>query len=215
MGTELNLALHHAVATIVGCATGGGVVGPTVGAIGNVGVGLEDPCEELGGVGEGNLLAHGGTSVGRGTSGLDLLNEVLVVAGSEHATLSTVEVNVVDKERHIPEGHCGGLSSCGTTSCYLSDVALGEGTERDVDTNVVVEKGNEGEGKTGVTAEPELEGYVKGCGGLRVDSQVGESGSVTNHDTVTLLLAGGHGEFVPDVEPLTVLLVNNGTTNVY
>jgi hypothetical protein len=78
------------------------------------------------------------------------------------------------------------------------------------------------EGESGVTAEPELEGNVHHLG---VDGDItsdghtgdglghGECGVVTDEGVVKGV-ASGLGELVPDVEPLTVVLVDLLTTDL-
>ena len=94
----------------------------------------------------------------------------------------------------------------------------------------MVLEGNQGKGKTGVRAEPELEGHVEsGLGkgiagsanlagsegvtrtidvGERRIRDEGELCGVTNHLEVATLLLAGHGELVPDVHPITVLAID-------
>jgi hypothetical protein len=58
-----------------------------------------------------------------------------------------------------------------------------------------------------MTVEPELQRNVQGTGWDRRGFS-GKFGSVTNHDVVTIFVFLGLGEFLPDVEPLTVVAVN-------
>jgi hypothetical protein len=100
----------------------------------------------------------------------------------------------------------------------------------------VVLKGDEGEGQTGVAAEPELEGDIEGglgesiAGSANLARSVGiarainvveggvgdegQLGSVSDHLEVTTLLLGGHRELVPDVHPVTVLAVDALATDL-
>jgi hypothetical protein len=68
----------------------------------------------------------------------------------------------------------------------------------------VVLEGNKRKGETWVAAKPEFERDVKV--GFTVNG-------LTNHGFVTYFLARRLGEFVPDVHPVTVVLVNTLTTN--
>jgi hypothetical protein len=99
----------------------------------------------------------------------------------------------------------------------------------------VVLESNEREGKTRVAAEPELERDVEGvhrgaagnhfrgegltaiavivASGATLVEEVGEFRDVTNHLGVAGLLTRLLGEFVPDVEPVTIVLVNALTTD--
>jgi hypothetical protein len=110
-----------------------------------------------------------------------------------------------------------------------------EGVELEVDAHFMVLESNERESKTRVAAEPELERDVEGVhGGAAADSlrevglageavivarraalvdEVGELRDVTNHLGVTSLLTRLLGELVPDVEPLTIVLINALTTD--
>ena len=100
----------------------------------------------------------------------------------------------------------------------------------------MVLKSDQRQGKTGVTAEPELEWDVKGGLGESVTrsanlargagvartinigkagvSDVSQLGSVADHLVITALLFSGHGELAPDVHPVTVLAVNALTTDL-
>jgi hypothetical protein len=113
---------------------------------------------------------------------------------------------------------------------------VAEVVELEVDTHLVVLEGDQGEGKTRVAAEPELERDVESVlGGTVLDllrgvgltstavtitgnttllDDVGELGDVTNHLGVTGLLTGLLGELVPDVEPVTIVLINALTTDL-
>jgi len=117
-----------------------------------------------------------------------------------------------------------------------SPQALVNGTDVKVDLNLVVLEGDEGKGKTGVTAVPELEGHVEGGlgegiagsanlargGGLagainiikRGISNVSELGGVADHGKVTGTLVHGQGELVPDMHPVAILAINALTTDL-
>jgi hypothetical protein len=81
-----------------------------------------------------------------------------------------------------------------------------------VDADFVVLEGNERDAETVVSAVEELERYVDyvgivACGEGCVD------GYVTYHAGIATFLAYFVGEFVPDVEPVTVLFVDLGAAN--
>ena len=100
----------------------------------------------------------------------------------------------------------------------------------------MVLKGDQGEGKTGVGAKPELKRNVEGglrkgiaggthlAGSLGVArtinisergiSDEGKLGGVTNHLEVSTLLLGSHGKLVPNVHPITILAVNALASNL-
>ena len=111
-----------------------------------------------------------------------------------------------------------------------------EGIELQVEADLVVLERDEGQGETRVAAEPELEGDIQGIHGrARADhlgrvglttiavvvaartagvDQVGELGHVANHLGVAGLLARLLRELVPDVEPVTIVLVNALAANL-
>ena len=156
----------------------------------------------------------------------------------ELAALISVEVDVVDIER-------GGDKALGIHT-VTDGVVVGQGrgvvpaevaevVELEVDTHLVVLEGDQGESKTRVAAEPELQRDVESVFGgalangvqgvglatnavsIAVDTtlldDVGELGHVTHHLGVTSLLAGLLGELIPDVEPVTIVLVDTLTTD--
>tara|TARA_B100000401_G_scaffold250814_1_gene170330 strand:- start:10323 stop:11312 length:990 start_codon:yes stop_codon:yes gene_type:complete len=130
------------------------------------------------------------------TGELRLGDEVLVGNLGKSSTLIRVEVDVVDVEGGGVERYRGGARGG----------AVGEGRELDVNLHLVVLKGDERQGETRVSAEPELKGNVESSGGAVVG---GEVGIVTgNHGLVTVPVTSGLGKFIPDVEPVTVLFVN-------
>jgi hypothetical protein len=114
--------------------------------------------------------------------------------------------------------------------------ALVNGANVEVDLDLVVLEGNEGEGESGVCAEPKLEGHIEG--GLRKSitrsanlarskgvaravnvsergiGDEGELSGVANHLKVATLLLGSHGELVPDVHPIAILAVNALASNL-
>ena len=205
----------------------------------HVRVTLHNPDELLTGVVEVELDLVGGGRDGLTASELEHINEVLVGHVGELTTLISVEVDVIHVE--------GGSDEALGIDTVTDGVGVGEGrgvvpaevaevVELEVDAHLVVLEGDEGEGKTRVAAEPELEGDVEGvlrgavaddlrgvgltanAVGITADTtlldDVGELGDVTNHLGVTGLLAGLLGELVPDLEPVTVVLVNALTTDL-
>jgi hypothetical protein len=156
------------------------------------------------------------------------------------SALIGVEEHVVDVERSGDEGlvvgggHLGGGSS--VVEAGHGPQALLNGADIKVNLDLVVLKSDEGEGQTGVAAEPELEGDIEG--GLRESiagsanlarsvgiarainvveggvSDEGQLGSVSDHLEVTALLLSGHSELVPDVHPVTVLAVDALATDL-
>ena len=205
----------------------------------HVRVALDNPDELLNGVVEVELDLVGGGSDGLSTSELEDIDEVLVGDLGELAALIGIEVDVVNIERSSDEALgvdtvTDGVSVGEGGGVVTAEVA--EVVELEVDTDLVVLEGDEGESKTRVAAEPELEGDVESVlrgavaddlrgVGLTADAvsvaadttlldDVGELGDVTNHLGVTGLLAGLLGELIPDLEPLAVVLVDALTTDL-
>ena len=211
-------------------------------AVVNVAVGLDNPDELLNGVVEVEL-----DLVGRGTDGLvtgelELLDEVLVGVLGHAPALVGVQEDVVDVEGGSNEGlvvssdDLATLGGSGALEGANRPQALVDGANVEVDLDLVVLKGDEGEGKAGVAAVPELEGHVEGGlvegvagganlargGGLagainiikRGVGNVSQLGGVSDHSKVAGALVHGEGELVPDVHPVTVLAVNALTTDL-
>ena len=162
----------------------GGEVPQGVGVAGDV---REAPHELLDGVvvREADLLGGGGID-GVGTSVLNLLDEVLVTLLGEAATLLSVEVDVVSP-------HLEGVG-----------VAVGGeiGRKVDVDADLVVLEGDEGEVETGVAVEEEEEGEVDGL-----------AGDTSGHLTVRSLLGLIEVKLGVQTPPLLVVLVDTLTTD--
>ena len=211
-------------------------------AVVDVAVGLDNPDELLDGVVEVEL-----DLVGRGTDGLitgelKLLDEVLVGVLGHAPALVGVEEDVVDVEGGGNEGlvvsshDLATAGGGGALEGANSPQALIDGANVEVDLDLVVLEGDEGEGKTGVTAVPELERHVEGGLGegiagsanlarggslarainivKRGVSDVGQLGGVANHGKVAGALVHGQGQLVPDVHPITVLAINALATDL-
>jgi hypothetical protein len=117
-----------------------------------------------------------------------------------------------------------------------SPQALIDGTNIQVDFDFVILKSDEGQGKTGVTAVPELKGDIESS--LResvtrsanltrgvcltrtidgIERRIGDEsqlGGVADHGIITGLLVNGKSEVVPDMHPVTILAINALTTNL-
>ena len=211
-------------------------------AVVNVAVGLDNPDELLNGVVEVELDLVGRGTDGLITSELELLNEVLVGVLGHAPALIGVQEDVVNIERGGDEGLVVSSDDLATLAWGVAvqrtdgPQALINGADIKVDLDLVVLKGDEGKGKTGVAAVPELEGHVEGGlgegvtrsanlargGGLartvnfikRGIGDVSELGGVSNHGKVTGALVHGEGELVPDVHPITVLAINALATDL-
>jgi hypothetical protein len=199
----------------------------------HIGVALDNPHKLLARVVEVELELVGGGGDGLTASELEGLDEVLVGDLSELAALIRVEVDVIDIE--------GGSGQVGGRDTVADAVGVGElggdveaeiaeVVELEVDADLVVLEGDQGESKTRIAAEPELEGDVESVVRGAVENlrrrvglttsavivaalttlyeQVGELGDVTYHLGVTGLLSRLLSELIPDVEPLTVVLVD-------
>jgi len=208
-------------------------------AVVNVLVGLDDPDELLNGVVKVELDLVGRRTDGLITGELKLLDEVLVGVLGHTSALIGIQEDVVNVERSGDEGlvvsgsHLGGA---GFVQAGHSPQALLNGADIKVDLDLVVLKSDEGEGQTGVAAEPELEGDIEGglgesiAGSANLARSVGiarainvvkggvgdegQLGGVADHLEVAALLLGGHSELVPDVHPVTVLAVNALATDL-
>jgi hypothetical protein len=206
---------------------------------GHEGIALDNPDELLARVVEVELELVGGRGDGLTASELEDVDEVLVGDLGELATLISIEVDVVDVE-----GGSNQVGSGDSVADDVNVGVLGSGIEAEVadvvegqvDTDLVVLEGDQRESKTRVAAEPELERDVEsvlrsavanlvGHVGLTRDAvivaslatlhdEVGELGDVANHLGITGLLARLLGELIPDVEPLTIVLVNALTTDL-
>ncbi len=204
------------------------------------GITLDNPDELLDRVVvvELELVGRGGDRLA--ASELEDLNEVLVRDLGELTTLISIKVDVVNEERGSNE--TSGIDTITDDVGVAGDLRgivpaeVAEIIELKVDTDLVVLEGDEGEGKTRVAAEPELEGDVEGVLGSTVGhllrgvgltstavaitadttllDDVGELGNIANHLGVTGLLTGLLGELVPDVEPVTIVLINALTTDL-
>jgi len=212
-------------------------------AIINVGIRLDNPDELLARMVEVDLdLITGRTN--RLVAGvLELLNEVLVGVLGHLSALIGIQEDEINVDRSGNKGllvsRGNSLGRRGRDGSQILDrpQALTNGSEIDVDLDLVVLESNEGKSKTGVSAKPEEEGNVQG--GLRESLSgstnlagassgsartvdVGESGvgdvgklsGVANHLVVTSLLLSRQGELVPDVHPVTILAVNSLASNL-
>jgi len=171
---------------------------------------------------------------GLSTSVLHLLDEVLVALLRETAALLRVEVHVVNIQRGGREGL--GRASSRDTSSRLGVVAVLPRLEVYIDTDLVVLKGNKGDGQTRVAAEPELQRDVQrlGWGSLARharDRRLGRSarriqieaaGALHQCEVVRVSdervqsphRASLRGELRPDLHPIAILAINALTTNL-
>jgi len=193
---------------------------------------LDNPHELLDGVVEIELDLVGGGGDRLGTRELELLDEVLVGLLGKPAALLRVQVHVVNVQGRSREGLDGG----GGGSRRLVVAAVDPLLELHVDADLVVLESNQGDCKTRVAAEPELEGDVQGLRGSTSagSARVGElrpsargiegiATSILHQDEV--MGVANHiiecrdgtsilGELGPDLHPVTVLTVDALTTDL-
>ncbi len=197
------------------------------------GIALDNPHELLGGVVEVHLDLVRGGGHGLTARELQLLDQVLVRDLGEAAALIRVEVDVVNEEgrRHEARRRNAIADRVGVGRVGVVPAQVVQGVERQPDLDLVVLEGDQGQRQTRVAAEPELEGDVQGVlrraladlrdrvglhvGGAVIvaalaalDEQVHQLRDVADHLGVTGLLARLLGELIPDVEPVTVVLVD-------
>ena len=205
----------------------------------HVAVALHHPDELLARMVEVQLQLVAAAGDALTTGELQHVNQVLVAHLSELPALISVQVDVV----HIQGGsHQASLGHAVadhvriTASVGLVEAQVVQAVELQVDAHLVVLQSNQGQSQARVAAEPELQGDVQGVhGGAAADhlrgvglttiaqavavsaalvDQVGQLGHVTHHLGVTGLLARLLGQLIPDVQPVTVVLVNALATDL-
>ncbi len=202
-------------------------------------VALDNPHKLLTGVVEVQLDLVGGAGDGLTASELQGLDQVLVRDLGELATLISVQVDVVHIQRSSGQVACVHTVADGVLVSNVGGVVpaqVAQVVELQVDTNLVVLEGDQRQSQTRVAAEPELQrdeqsvlrgalhSLVHGVGLAAsavivavlasLDNQVGQLGHVTHHLGVTSLLAGLLGQLIPDVQPVTIVLVNALATDL-
>jgi hypothetical protein len=178
------------------------------------------------------------------TGELKLLNKILVGVLSHASALIGVQEDVVNIERGSNQRLVVG--SVNTTAIGRiihvaaeranSPQALINGTNIEIDLNLVILKSDEGKSETGITAIPELKGNIKSGLGESVTrganltrsvslartvnsvkrgvSDKSQLGGVADHSIITGLLFKRKSKVVPDVHPVTILAINALTTNL-
>ena len=167
------------------------------------------------------------------TSVLDLLDEVLVALLGEAAALLRVEVHVVNIQRGSGQGL--GISRERRANARLRIGAVLPRLEVHIDADLVILERNQGNRKTRVAAEPELQrdverlvgrslagdardgGLRRGAGGIERNTSralhQGEVVGVADERVKGLHRAGLRRELGPDLHPVTILAVNALTTD--
>jgi len=137
-------------------------------AVVNVLIWLDDPDEFLDGVVKVEFDLVGRRTDGLITGELELFDEVLVGVLSHAPALIGVEEDVVDIQGCSNEGLvvCGSnTAASGGASAVVQSTngpqALIDGADIKVDLDFMILKGDQGQGKTGVAAVPELKGDIE------------------------------------------------------
>jgi len=233
----------NAVSVVKGLGTERAEEGGSAGkgrAVVNIGIRLDNKDQLLAGVVKVELDLVGGRTDGFITSELKLFDEVFVGVLGHTATLISVQEHVVNIERGGDEGLVVGRGHALADGIRAGELtngpqALINRADVKVDLDFVVLKSDEGEGKSGVSAVPELEGNIEGSFGESIAglahldggrgsagtinrrergvSDEGKLGSVTDHLVVTALLLLGERELIPQVHPVTILAINALTTD--
>ena len=138
---------------------------------------------------------------------------------SETSSLISIKVDIIDVERGGFKGRYAenGVTVDGETAVAKTvsyNVGFGFLSEFKVDLDFVVLQSDQGEGKTGVSAEPELKGYVQGRGLGGLFARAGKGDGVTNHIVITYVVTGLLGKFIPDVQPVAVVFIDSLTTDL-
>ena len=204
----------------------------------HVRVALDDPDELLDRVVEVELQLVRGRGNRLRARVLQDIDEVLVRDLGELAALIRVEVDVVDIERRGGKAALANTLANGVRAARVRVVPaeVVQRVELEVDADLVVLQRNERQRQTRVAAEPELERDVQGVhrsargddlGRQRLTAiavvvarratlvqEVRELGDVADHLRIAGLLASLLRKLVPDVHPVTVLLINALTTNL-
>ncbi len=203
---------------------------------GHEGIALHHPDEFLARVVEVQLQLVGGAVDGLGTRVLQGLDQVLVGHLGELAALVRVQVDVVHVQggshqvrgvHTVADGvQIGGAHVVGRVVPHQ----VLQVVELQVDAHLVVLEGDQGQGQTRVAVEPELQGHVQGVLGCAAQQggraqglaagavvvarvaalhhQVGQLGHIANHLGIAGLLARLLGKLIPDLQPVTIVLVD-------
>ena len=204
------------------------------------GIALHHPDQLLARVVEVQLqLVRAGVD-GLGTSVLQGLDQVLVAHLGELAALVSVQVDVVHVQggsHQVGRVHAvaDGVQVVAGVGGVVPHQVL-QVVELQVDAHLVVLQGDQGQSQTRVAVEPELQRHVQGVLGCAAQQgggaqgltacavvvarlaalhhQVGQLGHVTHHLGIASLLASLLGELIPDLQPVTIVLVDTLATNL-
>jgi len=205
-------------------------------------IALHHPDQLLARVVEVQLQLVAGGVDGLGASVLQGLDQVLVRHLGELATLVSVQVDVVNVQGSSHQvgsvhtvTHGVHVVASGVVGCHVPHQVL-QVVELQVDTNLVVLEGNQRQGKARVAVEPELQRHVQGVLGCAAQQgrgaqglttcavvvarlaalhhQVSQLGHIANHLGIAGLLASLLGKLIPDLQPVTVVLVDALTADL-
>ena len=107
------------------------------------------------------------------------------------------------------------VDTAGGEGSGSGDIAFVLLAEIKLDLDLVVLKSDKGEGETGVSAEPELKRDIESSRFSSSKTSSGKGDGVTNHVIISGLKTRGDGKFVPDGKPVTILLIDSLTTDLY
>lgn len=171
---------------------------------------VEDPDEFLARVVQGQLALDSRVGVAFSTSELKLFNQVFVLNLSELAAFIGVKVDVINVQRTIADGR-----NSRRDGASAQRVQFIHGADGNVELDFVILQSNQGQGKTRVAAKPELKRDIQSISWGRVSrGVVRQRRDATNHGIITSSLFSSLGQFVPDGQPFTVVLVNGLTTDI-
>ena len=145
-----------------------------------------------------------------------MLDQVLMGNLGESPALIGIEVDVVNEQRARGQGWDGHVGHGGGGGGSAGPVAVLGVVELKVNLDLVVLQSNQWQSQAWVAVPEELQGNVQditGNGG-RAGSWGGQVWGVANHGSIAQLVASGLGQLVPNVDPVTVVLVNALATNL-
>ncbi len=203
-------------------------------------VALHNPHQLLGRVVEVQLDLVGRAGHGLTASELQLLDQVLVRHLRKPAALIRIQVDVVhiQRRRHQTRRRHAVADGVGVATVAEVPAQVGQEVELQPDLHLVVLQRDQRQRQTRVAAEPELQRDVQGVlrraladlrrrVGLGVGravivavlttlhQQVHQLRHVTHHLRITRLLTRLLGQLIPDLEPVTIVLVDLLTADLH
>lgn len=178
---------------------------------------LDHPHQLLDGVVKVEARLEGRARKSLLTRKLQLVNEVLVRDLGEAPALVRVQVDVIDVQRRVLEV---GVEQRGRgRNVRRRHVATGRARKLNVNDDLVVLQGNEGQRQTRVAAKEKLQGNVQRRLGLldgtsRPSFGRGERVRVANHALVAGLETRRQRQLIENLEPITIVKVDALATNL-